>query len=364
MLTYLLSAVLWAQSAADAQFERARAAQAAGRTAEAEAFYRDYLKRYGKRPEVLANLGAILAQRESFSEAIRLYQEALKLDPSLTPLHANLGLAYFKQNQPAPAIAEFDLFLKRDPSNPRVMQLRAMALLEAERYPEAEQQYRALGDGDLSIKLGLATALLRQQNTGGARAILDPLLANGESAEIQFTSGQVLLHEGRLEEALAALEKARSLNPKLPALRQSIGAVYWRQRKAEQAIAEWRADLREQPRNFESLYTLGSALSLNAASRTEAEALLRQAVTLRPRNARANYQLGKLIWQNSKSQEAAQYLERATQADGQFREAFFLYGTVLKAAGRTAESTKAFARVKQLSEQEVARQRDLFSESQ
>lgn len=349
---------------AEALFERSRAAQAAGKAGDAEAGYREYLRRFGPRAEVLANLGALLARREDFAGAIRHYQQALKLDPSLTPLHLNLGLAQFKQGRAAEAIGEFDLFLKAQPRHRQAMQLRAMALVEAGRYPEAEAQYRDLGAGDVSVTLGLATALLRQQKTAEAKALLDPLIERGESAELQLTLGQALLNEGRLEEALAAFERVRALNPRFPSLRLHIGSVYWRQRKTEEAIAEWRAELGDQPASFEATYTLGAALALNPAAQAEAERLLRAAAAMRPRNARANYQLAKLIWQKSKSQEAAAFLERATKADNEFREAFFLYGSVLQALGRKPESARAFARVKQISEADVAKQRDLFSESQ
>jgi len=111
-------------------------------------------------------------------------------------------------------------------------------------------------------------------------------------------------------------------------------------------------------------YTLGAALALNPESRGEAEALLRKAVSLRPDNARANYQLAKLIWQTSKSKEAAAFLARATEANPAFREAFVLSGTVLQAMGQRSAAAKAFARARELSEQELSRQRELFSESQ
>lgn len=331
--------------------------------AEAEAGYRDYLRRYGARAEVLANLGALLARKEDFAGAIRHYEQALKLDPSLTPLHLNLGLAHFKQGRAVEAIAAFDRFLQAQPGHRQATQLRAMALVEAGRFAEAETAYRALGDGgDASVALGLATALLRQQKTAEARAILDPLIARGDSPELQLTLGQALLNEGRLDEALAALERARALSPEFPALRLHIGSAYWRQRKTDAAIAEWRAELAARPQSFEAAYTLGAALAFNPAAHAEAERLLRAALALRPRNAQVNYQLAKLIWQKSKSQEAAVLLDRATQADPEFREAFFLQGTVLQARGRRTEAARAFARVKQLSERDVARQRDLFSE--
>ncbi|MFN7920457.1 MAG: tetratricopeptide repeat protein [Bryobacteraceae bacterium] len=348
----------------EALFEKARAAQAAGNAAEAEAGYREYLRRYGPRAEVLANLGALLARKEDSGGAIQHYQQALKLDPSLTPLHLNLGLAHFKQGHAAEAVAAFDVFLHAQPGNRQAMQLRAMALVESGRYADAEAQYKALGPGDPSVALGLATALLRQRKTAEARAVLDPLIERGDSAELQLTLGQALLNEGRLDEALAAFEKVRAISPAFPSLRLHVGSVYWRQRKTQEAISEWRAELAARPGDFEATYTLGAALSLNPATQAESERLLRAAASARPRNARANYQLAKLIWQKSKSQEAAVFLDRATIADPEFREAFFLYGTVLQALGRKPEAARAFARVKQLSERDLERQRDLFSESQ
>jgi tetratricopeptide (TPR) repeat protein len=209
--------------------------------------------------------------------------------------------------------------------------------------------------------LGLSTAMLRQNKAAEARAVLEPLLARRDSAEAQLAMGQLLVQEGRSDEALAALEQARKLNPELPQLRLAIGSVFWRQRRTEDAIKEWRAEYAAQPNSFEAAYTLGAALALNPEMRTEAEALLRKATTLRPRHGRANYQLGKLLWQKSKSPEGIKFVQRATEVDPNLREAFFLQGTMLQSLGRRAEAAKAFARVKELSKKELDRQRDLFS---
>ncbi len=364
LILFLVEALLFAQPAADTLFEKARALQMAGRLDEAESSYREYLKKYRARPEVLANLGALLARRESYPEAIRLYQQALQADPSLYQLHLNIGLAYLKQAQAARAITEFDLFLKSQPENAQARQLRALALLETERYPEAERQYRALlPSQDLTVSLGLATALVRQNKAAEAREILEPVLARGDSAEVQLAFGQILLQEGRIDEALDTLRRAQQLNPNLPQLRLAIGSVFWRKRETEPALAEWRAEYAAQQGSFEAAYTLGSALSLKADSQNEGEALLRKATALRPKNARANYQLAKLLWQRSKSAEALTFLQRATESDPAFREAFFLQANVLAALGRKAEAAKYFARVKELSAKELERQQDLFSES-
>ncbi len=350
------------QQTADQLFESARTAQIAGKIAEAESAYRVYLERFGPRPEIFANLGVVLASRENYPEAIRYYQQALQLDPSLTPLHLNLGLAYFKQGQYEPAIEQFDLLLQSYPDNRKAAQLRAIALLETEHFAEAEKQFQALTPGDLSITVGLATALVRQQKTAEAKAVLEPVLARADSAEVQLILGQADLNEGHLDEALAAFERARRLNPELRSLRLNIGMVYWRQRKTDQALAEWRAEYAAQPGNFEAVYTLGAAVALNPSEQQQAEDYLRKAIALRPYNSRANYQLAKVIWQSRKDKEAAALLERATQADPTFREALLLSATVLRTLGREAEAKRASEQAERLSRTEMSRHRDSFAE--
>jgi predicted Zn-dependent protease len=138
--------------------------------------------------------------------------------------------------------------------------------------------------------------------------------------------------------------------------------VLWRQRKTQEALKEWRAAYAATPDSFEVLYTLGSALSLDASSKPEAETLLRKAVAMRPGNAAANYQLAKLVWQQSRNPEALPFLQRATQADPEFRAAFYLLATVQQSLGRKADAAQSFARVKELSAKELGRQQDLFSE--
>lgn len=366
-LTFLIAISSLSAQTAAALFERAVAQQQRGQLAEAEASYRLYCQRFGDRPEVLANWGALLARQERFAEAITLYQRALRANPKLTPLHLNLGLAHFKQNQFAAAISSFDAFLAATPGHPQATQLRAIALLEDGRFAEAEAAYRSLLLADATnpaLQLGHATALLRLQRVPEARAILEPLLERNDSPEVQLALSQALFAENRFEEAAAGLAKAEALNPNLPGLRLLQGAVLWKMRKPQEAISSWRLAVSAAPEAFEPVYTLGAALSLQPQPPAEAETLLRKALSLRPNHARANYQLAKLLWQKKKLPDTLLFVKRATAADPELREAFYLQGTVLQASGRAAEAAKSFAQVKRLSEKALAQQQqDIFSEA-
>lgn len=342
-------------------FDDARRLHEQGRLAEAERAYRAVLKKGGPTPEVLANLGAVLARMDRFDDAVRVYQQALRLAPNLTPILLNLGLAYFKASRFDKAFETFGKFLESEPDHRQARQLRAMSALELERYDDAIADYQLLlPSEDLGIRLGLATAYTRSGKTDSAREALGPAVSNEESADVQFLLGQAYAEEGKLEEALAAFEKALKLNPSLPQIRLNIGAVHWKRKHADLAMEAWRAEYAANPSTFAANYTLGAALALSAEHREEAEKYLRVALALKPTHAGTLFHLGKLVWQKSKSPEAQGLLERAVKADGESREARYLLATVYQSLGRRVEAAREFAAVKKLSEKELKRSRDLF----
>lgn len=351
---------LFAQQTAEQVFEQAVRWQQAGKWAEAEKAYRTHLKRFGDKPETLANLGAVLVQQERFTEAIAVYRKALKLAPGVLPIRLNLGLAYFKSGHLTSAVEQFSAIVGQQPDHAQARQLRAVSLLELERYEEAAREYEALMPSqDVNVVLGLSSAYLRLDRAAEAQALMTPLLAS-DSAEAKLLVGQALIESGKLDEAKDALRRAAELNPKLPTVYLNLGAAYWRQQNTDAAIAEWRKELSAHPESFQANYTLGAALALSPADSEEASRLLRKAMALKPANAMALFQLAKLVWRQSKGEESITLLERAVRADPDYREAHYLLGTIFQSLGRKEDAAKEFAAVKRISQEAVRRSRDLF----
>lgn len=354
-LTFWLVAM---QSPADSSFDRARQLQQAGKWVEAAEAYRGHIKKFGPSAEALANLGAVLARQDKFAEAITQYRQALRIAPQLTPIHLNLGLAYLKSGQPADAAASFSQYLAKDPQNRQARQLRAMAYLDAEKFADSASDFRALlPSEDVTIRLGLASALAREGKAEEARAALEPVLAS-TSPDVQFVYGQALFEEGNYAKALEVLQQVEKARPEMPQLRFYLGAIYWRQQQTDAAIAEWRREHQANPESFQANYTMGAALAFSSPG--EAEPFLRKAVTLRPQHPQSCYQLAKLLWLKSKSPDAVALLEQAVKSQPQYREAHYLLATVYQSLGRRAEAQREFAAVKRLSEAEVQKSRDLF----
>jgi cytochrome c-type biogenesis protein CcmH/NrfG len=66
-------------------------------------------------------LGNLYLEADHFPEAIRWYEEALRLDPKNINVSTDLGVAYYYTSQPDRALAQFDRSLAVDPSHTRTL---------------------------------------------------------------------------------------------------------------------------------------------------------------------------------------------------------------------------------------------------
>ena len=84
--------------------ERASALHEARRFAEAEQVYRDAVSAWGDDPLLLYNLGIVLEDLGRKTDAVFMYERALKQDPRFADCHYNLALLYEALGKPQQAI--------------------------------------------------------------------------------------------------------------------------------------------------------------------------------------------------------------------------------------------------------------------
>lgn len=77
----------------------------------------DHIMRQGHTPQVHMMLGEAYFERRDFSNAIREFQAALKLDPKLAGANLHLGMASLFAGETAPALAAFRAEYALDPNN-------------------------------------------------------------------------------------------------------------------------------------------------------------------------------------------------------------------------------------------------------
>lgn len=348
-----------------ALFQKARASERAGEWSVAEDLYRLLLKQEPASPEAMGNLGAVLARQERYAEAIPLYEKALGLNPALFQLHLNMGLAYYKTSRPQSALPHFRSYLAEDPTSKQARQLLANTLLELDRYEESAREFEALlPTGDLVVQLGRATAYLRLGRVSEAQPLLEDLLRNENSAEIQLLLGQAHLASNRYSEAMLALRKSLELNPGSWA-HIYLGATHWKLQDVKSAILEWREALKIDPNSFEVTFVLGAALAETSSGRDgadEAWTLLEQARRMRPQHGSTLYHLGKLAWKASRPQDAKALLLASVEYDPNNRYARYLLSQVYRSLGNLDEARQQLEIAKGLYSEAVTRDRDIFDD--
>jgi tetratricopeptide (TPR) repeat protein len=131
-----------------------------------------------------SNLGIAHLGRQEFAEARRSLETAVKLEPRLGSLHANLGLALWRSGDVPAAFAAFRRGLEADPSSPPLHQ-------------------------------NLAALYVEQGRPAEARAVLAALDVARASPFALIVKGDLDLVGGDAGKAIASYRRAASVDPKL-----------------------------------------------------------------------------------------------------------------------------------------------------
>lgn len=210
-----------------------------GRRAEAEAAFREAIRRQPGAPEGHLGMGRIHSLRGEHREAVSDFEKARALFKELPRGHLALAEAHAAQQHWADALTALEPFLTAEPTDPRGLGLRAEALLHANRHEEAEEAFRHLLTVDPNPEAHLALACLAD-----ARGALDGVLAHcgearrlgGQDPRIFFLEGKAHLHRGNLTEAEASFLEARQRAPATPEIYEHLAALAFSRGEVARAL--------------------------------------------------------------------------------------------------------------------------------
>jgi len=161
--------------------------------------------------------GVAADNKKERDEAIRHYENALKLAPDFYPAHNNLGSDYLSKSDFASAQEHFERAIKLNQSDSEAHFNFANLLLMTKKY-------------DLALS-SVQEGLKRQPTS--------PLG--------QYLLGSVYEHTGKLQEAEQALHTALRLDPQMSRVHLELVNVYLTERKLQEARKELRAFLKDAP---------------------------------------------------------------------------------------------------------------------
>lgn len=263
--------------------------------------------------------------RGEFDAASASFRDAVAAGPADPGGPIGLALVHLAARQDAAAAAELERLLEKSPGERYALHLLGTAY---QRMGRAE-------DARFALRVGRA----------GQPSWLDPW-----SDEVtQYRRGYaVLLKEAtqlglerRYDDAIAVLERLRTVRPDDMALRVYLGGMYATAGRLPQAVALLEPVLAADASNFDATLHLASGY-LFAGELGRAADYATRALALRPSSADAAKLQGIVSWQQGREKDAIEKLTRA--ADGDPRDAVPLLwiGMIDGQHGRYLEARKQF----------------------
>ena len=200
--------------------------------------------------------GLILIKRGSYPNALKAFNKAISLDSNNATLygergHALIGLKHYQE-----ALDSFNKVISLDPNIVFAYIDKGSALLNLKQFEEALLAFEKVIELDINspdgyLNKGWTLIKLGQYQT--AIETLDELISRENNIPGAYNyKGLALENLGLLEEALVAFDKAIHLAPNWSLLYNNKGLVLERMNRLREALEMFKQAVRLEPRNYEA----------------------------------------------------------------------------------------------------------------
>jgi tetratricopeptide (TPR) repeat protein len=304
--------------------------------------------------EARFNLSLALLQKHEPAKAARELRVAVRLKPDNAMGHIALGEALGELGENEAAVEEFKLVLKADPKSVPALDGLAKALIAEKRY-SAAIAYLKDGATDPMLQDDLAVAYSSSGDVSEAVKLLAALVQQDPtSADRHARLGIAYTQQSQFRQAADEFREALRLDPSNDITTLSHVKALIILAEFQTALPEIQSYYRRKPGDFNALYLMG-VVDRGLGNYSDAEPLLKKAITLNPNHYEARYNLGFVLARLGKTEEALPHLQKALQLNPESSEARFQLAAVLRSLGqeqRAREELEKFQEKKQESVKE------------
>lgn len=194
--------------------------------------------------------------------------------------------------------------------------------------------------------VGLASVQLTQNNQA-ISAFSRACAINPADIQVHINLGNLLLGQGRLDEAERVYRHVLMLKPDFADAHGNLGVVLKAQGRLEAAAASYRRALALRPAYFQAHGNLANVLR-EQGKLNEAAAACRRAIAIKPDYADAHNNLGNVLREQGKLDEAIASWRQALMLRPAFFQAHNNLGGALKEKGRFGEAIACYTRALEL----------------
>jgi len=267
---------------------------------------------------LLERLGYLYRMTEQTAKAVAAYREIAEIDPSAAAKSAaQIVDAYRAGKDYASAEREMKAALEKYPNDRIVKLLAANVNTDLTRFKEAEAILKSLLDGknDRDTYLALAQVHEKAKNWRAMAEALDhaeKLSSNDEELEsVIFMRGAMFERQKKYDQAEAEFRRVLKMNPKSASALNYLGYMLAdRNVRLQEALEMVQKALEEDPHNSAYLDSLGWVyFRMNRLD--EAAELLQQSIKMGSRDATVHDHLGDVYLSQNKLKEAIAQWERS-----------------------------------------------------
>ncbi len=243
-------------------------------------------------------------------------------------------------------------FLVHTPSSMPHIQLLSHALIQTDRYDEAESQLefaiKIVPDyANLYEDLG-SLYMLQGRTDEGIRLLEQAVQMNPQLSSAHKKLGTALAQQGETEAADEAFEAYIDQDPQRKLVAQAMG--HWRAGRNSDAISTLRQVLMADNNNVDAMRFLAIIYINDGNNLYDAEALLRRATEIAPDYVQALNDLGSLLNDSHKYDEAVSVWNRVIALTPDDKRAYSSIGSSLTRLGRLDEAVANYKKALQIDE--------------
>src|SRR5579864_1032179 len=277
--------------------------------------YKGLLQKHSTDPKLHFDMGQARERLGEFALAKLEFREAIRLQNNYLAPRLGLIQIAFTEHKLDEAVRLADELVSVQPSNTQARLLKAVALREMRRYPDARAELRHVlqtspREGQAYLQLGLLE--IEQKNYPAAEVAFKKLQDFGNDAGATYGLAIMYSVRGQLDKANEILKKELDKNPKHPLLHELVAAIAIQAKDFDRAIGEYRVLLTMAPSNKALYFQLAEALRLKGDNNGYI-ATLEQAQKLFPRDLMPTLVLATALERVGRSDAAIQQYRHAME---------------------------------------------------
>lgn len=307
----------------DSLLHEAAQAQERGDFKLASEDYRKILAQHPDSLEAEIGLGTALVAMGDLDGAIEFDTRALARSPENTELRTNLGLAYYRKGDLNHARYQLEAAHSADPKN-----LGATLALSYvyNKLGRAADTLALLGpleksqQSNLDFEYSLGFAMIQNGNLLEGATRMENVARARKAPDAWFLAANARFGLRNFLESLADAEEALKISSSFPGAHTLAGQSLYAVGRIDDAIAQFRAALIQNPRDFIANLYLGSMLRFNKQDPAAARPLLELALSLHPQDPLARFEVAKVRNLQGDVKGAVEMLEGLEKTDPNWLE--------------------------------------------